>query len=98
MQLLHSGFTEISTREAESLAAARAHRSWTYWAEAIQHETDSYWAGTLASEDDGDFDDDDDDDYSGMPLLQDPSDYSTDNDSDADDDMPDLELPVAPAA
>ena len=41
------------------------------WVEALQHESNSYWAGMITSDDEG---------------------------SDTDDDMPDLELPVAPAA
>ena len=77
----------LSTREAETLAAAHAHGSWTYWIGDIQRETELYFGGTLASEDGGDSDTDQD-----MPDLQLP------DDPDTDDDMPDLELSVAPAA
>ena len=78
---------ELSTRDAESLAAAHAHRSWTIWAEDIQHEANLYWTGTRTSNGDSDSDTDED-----VPDLQ------LTDDSDSDDDMPGLEIPVAPAA
>ena len=93
---------ELSTRDAESLAAAHAHRSWTIWAEDLQHEANLYWAGTQTSNGNSDSDTDED-----VPDLQLDSDSDTDedvpdlqltDDSDSDDDMPGLEIPVAQAA
>ena len=86
--MMHDAPTlDLSTRDAESLAAAHAHRSWTIWAKDIQHEANLYWTGTRTSNGDSDSDTDED-----VPDLQ------LTDDSDTDDDMPGLELPVAPAA